>query len=385
MDYNNKKMTNRYWDEEEEFQGEKVYETREGRLRALNHIIRKYIENTQGVKINYKENVPMSMDSIIEMIENDEEFRKFTFNNYRVFIHNDENDRVHVRKITHEMEELINQNEQNLDDKEFQDKLFSLEDDLHAKGRTTDQQKRMEQVQKNINYKDNDTLKIFQQLGEITATTGNEQEHQQIDDAAFTAIREAEYYKFLKTIINQSLNLNLPKEWYIGAYFDVLTGEIGFSEPFITKHEKGNKLKRELNKKTTKLHKQFINDNKVIFCSIKSMNLDSFDNNNVYYTIPETGVRRFVEIADNKGYVDPDFSFEFPNYIANNRHFQNDLSSIKKYDEATEILIKDCIKRSGFMYDTFEIYLDMKLDYMERQLENLEEEAEIREGIPKKK
>ena len=153
-------MTNRYWDEEEEFQGDKVYETREGRLRALNHIIRKYIENTQGVKINYKENVPMSMDSIIEMIENDEEFRKFTFNNYRVFIHNDENDRVHVRKITHEMEELINQNEQNLDDKEFQDKLFSLEDDLHAKGRRTDQQKRMEQVQKNINYKDNDTLKI---------------------------------------------------------------------------------------------------------------------------------------------------------------------------------------------------------------------------------
>ena len=48
-------MTNRYWDEEEEFQGEKVYETREGRLRALNHIIRKYIENTQGVKINYRE------------------------------------------------------------------------------------------------------------------------------------------------------------------------------------------------------------------------------------------------------------------------------------------------------------------------------------------
>ena len=73
-------------------------------------------------------------------------------------------------------------------------------------------------------------------------------------------------------------------------------------------------------------------------------------------------IRRFVEIADNKGYVDPDFSFEFPNYNTNNRHFKNDLSSIKKYDEATEILIKDCIKRSGFMYDAFENYIDMKLD-----------------------
>jgi hypothetical protein len=377
-------MTNRYWDEEEEFKGEKVYETREGRLRALNHIIRKYIEKTQGVKINYRESVPMSMTSIIEIIENDVDFRKFTFDNYRVFIHNDENDRVHVRKITYEMEELIKQHEQNLDDKEFQDKLFSLEDDLHAKGIRTDQQKRMEKVQKNINYEDTDTLKIFQQLGEITATTGNEQEHQQIRDAAFTAIREAEYYKFLKTMINKSFNLNLPKEWYIGTYFDVLTGKIGFTEPFITKHEKGNKLKRELNKETTKLQKQFANDKKIIFCSIKSMNLDFFDNN-VYYIIPETGVRRFVEIADNKGYVDPDFSFEYPDYNNNKKHFKNDLSSIRKYDDAVEIFIKDCIRTSGFMYDTFENYLDMKLEYMEQQLDKLEEEAEIREGIPKKK
>jgi hypothetical protein len=82
-------MTNRYWDEEEEFQGEKVYETREGRLRALNHIIRKYIENTQGVKINYRESVPMSMASIIDMIETDEKFRNFALNNYNVIIHCD--------------------------------------------------------------------------------------------------------------------------------------------------------------------------------------------------------------------------------------------------------------------------------------------------------
>ena len=185
-------------------------------------------------------------------------------------------------------------------------------------------------------------------------------------------------------MINKSFNLNLTKEWHIGAYFDVLSGEIGFTEPFITKHQKGNKLKRELNKETTKLQKQFEDDNKIIFCTIKSMNLDFFDNN-VYYTIPRTGVKRFVEIADNKGYVDHDFSFEYPDYNHNNKkHFKNDLSSIRKYDDAVEILIKDCIRTSGFMYDAFKIYIDMKLDYMELQLENLEEEAEIRENKAKK-
>ena len=45
-------------------------------------------------------------------------------------------------------------------------------------------------------------------------------------------------------MINKSFNLNLPKEWYIGAYFDILPGEIGFTEPFITKNKNGNKLKR---------------------------------------------------------------------------------------------------------------------------------------------
>ena len=63
-------MANKYWDEDEKFKGEKVYETREGRLRALNYVIRKYIEKTQGVKINYRESVPLSMASIIHMIDN---------------------------------------------------------------------------------------------------------------------------------------------------------------------------------------------------------------------------------------------------------------------------------------------------------------------------
>jgi hypothetical protein len=60
-------------------------------------------------------------------------------------------------------------------------------------------------------------------------------------------------------------------------------------------------------------------------------------------------------------------------YNNNKKHFKKDLSSIRKYDDAVEIFIKDCIRTSGFMYDTFENYFEMKLDYMERQLENMEE------------
>ena len=153
----------------------------------------------------------------------------------------------------------------------------------------------------------------------------------------------------------------------------ILAKEIGFTEPFRTKNKNGIKLAKEIEKKFKELNKQLDDSNRIVFTIMKPITLDLCDNT-TYYTIPETN-GRFVEIADNKGYVDPDFSFEFPNYDINKRHFKNDLSSIKKYDEAIEILIKDCIKRSGFMYDTFENYIDMKLDFMELQLDIMEEES----------
>ena len=141
-------MPNKYWDEDEDAKGERLYETRDGRLRALNHIIKKYIEKTQGIKTNYKENV--DMDSIIKMFENDKEFRNFTFTNYRVFIHTDskEKERIHVRKITDEMYNLIEQNHQNLNTEEFQKELFSLEENLYDRGREKDSKQRMEKVVK---------------------------------------------------------------------------------------------------------------------------------------------------------------------------------------------------------------------------------------------
>jgi hypothetical protein len=130
-------MTNRYWDEDEECKGERLYQTREGRLKALNQITRKYIEKTHGIKVNYKENVSMNMASIIKMIET-KEFRNFALDNYQVFIYcewNQDEDEptVQVRKITDEMFRLIQENYHNLYNKEFQDKLFSLEDNFYSK------------------------------------------------------------------------------------------------------------------------------------------------------------------------------------------------------------------------------------------------------------
>jgi hypothetical protein len=374
---------NRYWDEDEEFKVETIYQTREGRLKALNHIIRKYIEKTQGIKTNYKENVPMSMASIIEMIETDEEFRNFALLNYQVIIHSDNNDceRIHVRKITNEMAELIYENINNLDNQEFQDKLFSLEDHLYDNGREKDQQYRMERVKKDIiKYKEDDMLTSFRKIGDIVGTTENEQEQEQIRDATYSALREAEYYKFLKTILNKSYSLRLTSEWYIGVYYEILTEEIGLTEPFRPKNKNGIKLAKEMEKKFKELNKQLDDSNRIVFTIMKPITLDLYDNT-TYYTIPETN-GRFIEIADNKGYIDPDFSFEFPNYIANNRHFKNDISSIRRHDEAIEIFIKDSIRRSGFMYDTFENYIDMKLKFMELELDMMEEEdSKIREMI----
>lgn len=106
-------MVNRYWDEDENTKGERIYQTREGTLKALNQIIRKYIEKTQGISVNYNESVHMNMTSIIKMIGT-EEFRNFAFDNYRVIISNEwEKDKneplIQVRKITDEMFDLINQ------------------------------------------------------------------------------------------------------------------------------------------------------------------------------------------------------------------------------------------------------------------------------------
>jgi hypothetical protein len=168
----------------------------------------------------------------------------------------------------------------------------------------------------------------------------------------------------MKTILNKSLNLNLPKEWYIGVYYDVPIGEIGFTQPFKTKNKKRDKLGKELKKKSEELQKQLEKDNKVLFTLIKSLNLDLLGGEDYYYIIPETN-GRFVEVADNKGDIDPNFSFEFPGY---KKHFIYEITSIRKYDDAVEIFIKDNIKIDGFMDDIFSDYLKIKLESIEQKL-----------------
>src|SRR5215217_9497244 len=90
------------WDEVDEFKSEKIYESREGRLRAIAHIIKEYVQ-VKGIKSD-----PITVDDamapIINMVLNDKEFRKFAVENYKALILYDEKDaEFYIKKITDEM------------------------------------------------------------------------------------------------------------------------------------------------------------------------------------------------------------------------------------------------------------------------------------------
>ena len=69
-------MTNKNWVEDDEFKDERIYETKGSRLRAIAHIIKKYLQ-IKGIESNPK-TVDDAMAPIINMVLNDVEFRKFT-------------------------------------------------------------------------------------------------------------------------------------------------------------------------------------------------------------------------------------------------------------------------------------------------------------------
>jgi len=111
-------------DENDEFKSEKIYETREGRFRAIAHIIKEYVQ-VKGIKSD-----PITVDDamapIINMVLNDKEFRKFAVENYKALILYDEKDaEFYIKKITDEMLELIKEEENidNLDSKELENKI----------------------------------------------------------------------------------------------------------------------------------------------------------------------------------------------------------------------------------------------------------------------
>jgi hypothetical protein len=130
--------SNSRWDEIDEFKGEKIYESREGRLRAIAHIIKEYLQ-VKEIDSNPK-TVDDAMAPITNMVLNDKEFRKFALENYKVFIFYDKKDaEFHIKRITDEIsaalikEEEEEENIDNLDNKEFENKIKELESSLNKK------------------------------------------------------------------------------------------------------------------------------------------------------------------------------------------------------------------------------------------------------------
>ena len=122
-------MTNsdKRWDGIDEFKGERIYETREGRLRAIAHIIKEYLQIKEGVERDPK-TVDDAMAPIMDMALNDKEFKKFTLENYNAFIYYDKNDaEFYIKKITDEMIVLIKEYIDNPDNKELENKIKELE------------------------------------------------------------------------------------------------------------------------------------------------------------------------------------------------------------------------------------------------------------------
>jgi hypothetical protein len=121
-------------DENDEFKSEKIYETREGRFRAIAHIIKEYVQ-VKEIKSD-----PITVDDamapIINMVLNDKEFRKFAVENYKALILYDEKDaEFYIKKITDEMLELIKEEENidNLENKDFENKITELESSLNKR------------------------------------------------------------------------------------------------------------------------------------------------------------------------------------------------------------------------------------------------------------
>ena len=132
--------SNSRWNEVDEFKGEKIYESREGRLRAIAHIIKEYLQ-VKEIDSNPK-TVDDAMAPITNMVLNDKEFRKFALENYKVFIFYDKKDaEFYIKRITDEISAALikkEENVNNLDNKEFENKIKELESGLNKKDKNND-------------------------------------------------------------------------------------------------------------------------------------------------------------------------------------------------------------------------------------------------------
>ena len=121
--------SNNRWNEIDEFKGEKIYESKEGRLRAIAHIIKEYLQ-VKEIRSDPK-TVDDAMAPITNIVLNDKEFKKFTLDNFKVLIYYDKKDaEFYIKKITDdEKSALIKENIDNLYDssKELENKNKELE------------------------------------------------------------------------------------------------------------------------------------------------------------------------------------------------------------------------------------------------------------------
>jgi hypothetical protein len=135
-------MNNRNLNEDDKFKDESMYETKGSRLRAIAHIIKKYLQ-IKGIESNPK-TVDDAMAPIINMVLNDLEFRKFTLDSYKVFIFYDEKStEFYIKRITDKMLELIKEEENidNLDSKELENKINEFESSLNKKDKNNKNKK----------------------------------------------------------------------------------------------------------------------------------------------------------------------------------------------------------------------------------------------------
>ena len=83
------------WDADEEAKDAKTYQTREGGLKALNHIIKKYMRTREDKKINpSKQTITDILDLFTYTLLFDKEFHQFALDNYRVFIEYDNKENI---------------------------------------------------------------------------------------------------------------------------------------------------------------------------------------------------------------------------------------------------------------------------------------------------
>jgi hypothetical protein len=174
-------------------------------------------------------------------------------------------------------------------------------------------------------------------------------DEQAIKDSVKWSITE--YSLFISKLVKKGLSLNtvenLGKGWFSGVCIND-QGELNFTDPFTMENRPTNDN----------------NDNNNIIGAVGSFNLDD---SQAYYVIPETN-NKFVEVLDNKGEIDSNFPLKDYQLHLNNISSNSDNSnkvSIKKYDDAVSIFIKNEIQKRSFL-DLFEIYIEEKIKILNK-------------------